>query len=89
MKKVKRYRLPDNVTMQQIGEESVLLNLLQGLYYRLDAVGTLMLAALLEGVSEEAVIERVTSQYDIDDQCVADDLQRIVEELRNQGLLDG
>lgn len=81
------YRLADNVTMQQIGEESVLLNLSRGLYYRLDPVGTIMLAGLLQGQEEAQVIESVIGEYDIDTDSVKRDLHRILDEMRSQGLL--
>ena len=83
------YRLAENVTMQGIGEETVLLDLGKGLYYRLDAMGTQILGYLLEGQDENSIVSTILAEYEADEAVVLQDMAKLVAELRDQGLLSG
>jgi hypothetical protein len=81
------YRLAENVTMQQIGEETVLLNLGLGLYYRLDETGTQILNALLQGNAQTEIVDKIVADYEVEEKTAREDVERITAELCQQGLL--
>jgi hypothetical protein len=56
-------RFPPDVLIQEIDGESVLLNLADGNYYGLDAVGTRMLQLLTEGNSLGAAMDQFLEEY--------------------------
>lgn len=80
--------IPEQVLFRDLGGESVLLHLGSGLYFGLDEVGTLIWTLLSEGRSLGEIQEHVLTRYDATAQQVEADLLRIVDELRDNGLLE-
>jgi hypothetical protein len=82
-----RVRVPDDVLISNLQEESVILNLDSERYYGLDDVGTRFLSVLNTADSIEAAYEVLRAQYDVDAQNLRQDLLELVEELVRQGIL--
>lgn len=82
-----RVKVPDDVLISNLQEESVILNLDSERYYGLDSVGTRMLSVLTTSNSIEAAYERLTAEYDVDREVLRKDLLELVENLIAQGLL--
>ena len=82
-----RVKVPDDVLISQLQEESVILNLDSERYYGLDDVGTRMLTVLSTSSSIEAAYELLREEYDVDDEVLRRDLLSLVEQLLNQGLV--
>ena len=82
-----RVKVPDDVLISTLQEESVILNLDSERYYGLDSVGTRMLSVLTTSNSIEAAYERLTAEYDVDREVLRKDLLELVENLIAQGLL--
>jgi hypothetical protein len=82
-----RVRVPDDVLISSLQEESVILNLDCERYYGLDNVGTRFLSVLNESESIEAAYEVLRAEYDVDAQNLRQDLLELIENLLNQGIL--
>ena len=82
-----RVRVPDDVLISNLQEESVILNLNSERYFGLDNVGTRMLSALSTSNSIEAAYEQLLAEYDVDAQVLRQDMTLMIENLLQQGLL--
>jgi hypothetical protein len=82
-----RVRLPDDVLISNLQQESVILNLDSERYYGLDDVGTRFLSTLTASESIEAAYGKLIREYDIDARVLRQDLLELVENLVKQGIL--
>lgn len=82
-------QIGDSILYQTLKDEVVLLNISNQQYYGLDDVGARMWELLLELPDLTAVTHRLTSDYEVDAIVVRADLERLVEQLLNAGLLKG
>lgn len=82
-----RVRVPDDVLISNLQEESVILNLDSERYYGLDDVGTRFLSVLNTADSIEAAYEKLRGEYDVDAKNLRHDLLELVEDLVGQGIL--
>jgi hypothetical protein len=83
-----RVVVPPHVLLQQVGEESVLLNLEKECYFGLDPVGTRMWEALTKADTVEAACQQLLSVYDVDEQRLRQDLEKLLEQLVENGLVE-
>ena len=81
-----RVRVPDDVLLSNLQEESVILNLDSERYYGLDDVGTRFLSVLNTSDSIEAAYEKLIQEYDVDEEVLRKDLLTLVENLLAQGI---
>jgi len=82
-----RVRVPDDVLISNLQEESVILNLDSERYYGLDDVGTRFLSVLNTSDSIEAAYEVLRDEYDVDAHNLRQDLIELVDGLVKQGIL--
>lgn len=82
-----RVRVPDDVLISNLQEESVILNLDSERYFGLDNVGTRFLWVLNTSDSIEAAYEALRDEYDVDAQSLRKDLLDLAEDLVKQGIL--
>jgi len=82
-----RVKIPDDVLISKLQEESVILNLDSERYYGLDDVGTRFLSVLTTSESIEAAYETLAKEYDVDGQVLRQDLAELCERLIEQGLV--
>jgi Coenzyme PQQ synthesis protein D (PqqD) len=82
-----RVRVPDDVLISQLQEESVILNLDSERYFGLDDVGTRMLSVLSTSDSIEAAYESLLAEYDVDGHVLRQDLLALVENLAQKGIV--
>jgi hypothetical protein len=80
-------RVNENVLIQDLGGESVLLNLDSEQYFGLDDIGTDMLSMLKESLSIQATYDRLLQKYDVEPQQLQQDLLELVEQLVEHGLV--
>ena len=83
-----RIRVPKDVLISRLQEESVLLNLDNESYYGLDDVGTRMLSVLNSSDSVQSAWLQLAEEYDVDREVLRDDLVSLVERLLEQGLVE-
>lgn len=82
-----RVSVPDEVLISNLQDESVILNLNSERYFGLDNVGTRMLSVLSASNSIETAYERLLGEYDVDPQALRQDLNSLIENLLQQGLV--
>ena len=82
-----RVRVPDDVLISNLQDESVFLNLDSEQYFGLDNVGTRMFSVLTTSDSIEAAYESLAEEYDVDREVLREDLIVLVEQLLKQGLV--
>ena len=82
-----RVKVPDDVLISNLQEESVILNLDSERYYGLDSVGTRILSVLTTSDSIEAAYETLVQEYEVDREELKKDLLELVENLIAQGIL--
>jgi hypothetical protein len=80
-------RVPQNVLVRKLEDESVLLNLDTERYFGLDDVGTRMFDAVCESDSVEDAHRTLMDEYDVDPETLRRDLEALVERLLKSGLL--
>ena len=80
-------KIPDDVLISNLQDESVILNLDSERYYGLDSVGTRILSVLTTSDSIEAAYNTLIQEYDVDDQVLRVDLLVLVEDLVDKGLV--
>jgi hypothetical protein len=83
-----RLKVPDDVLISGLQDESVLLNLDSERYFGLDEVGTRMLNVLSTADSIEAAYETLKEEYEVDDEVLRKDLMALVDQLLEQGLVE-
>jgi hypothetical protein len=83
-----RIRVPQDVLISRLQEESVLLNLDNERYYGLDDVGTRMLFVLTSADSVQSAWLQLVDEYDVDSEVLRQDLVSLVERLLEQGLVE-
>lgn len=79
--------VPDAVLHQQLGEETVLLNLTTERYYGLDEVGTRVWQLLREHRTLDPVVAALLDEYDVDETALRTDIVRLLDELADLGLI--
>jgi hypothetical protein len=83
-----RVRIPEEVLISRLQEESVILNLDSERYFGLDDVGTRILSVLTAADSIEAAYESLRDEYDVDGQVLRQDLVALIENLLQQGIIE-
>ena len=83
-----RIRVPKDVLISRLQEESVLLNLDNESYYGLDDVGTRMLSVLNSSDSVHSAWLQLVDEYDVDREVLRQDLVSLIERLVEQGLVE-
>ena len=82
-----RVRLPDDVLISRLQEESVILNLDSERYFGLDDVGTRILSVLTNSDSIEAAYQSLLAEYDVDRVVLREDLLALIESLLQKGIV--
>ena len=72
---------------QRLGDESVLLDLERGVYYELNAAGTRVWELLQQPRCTADLKAALASEYDVEPERCAGDVEQLVAELLGRGLL--
>ena len=83
-----RVRIPDDVLISRLQEESVILNLDSERYYGLDDVGTRFLSVLTTSSSIDAAYHLLAEEYDVDREVLREDLEALIQNLLQQGIIE-
>ena len=83
-----RVRIPDDVLISRLQEESVILNLDSERYFGLDDVGTRFLSVLTNSESIEAAYQALSEEYDVDRAVLREDLVALIQNLLQQGIIE-
>lgn len=83
-----RYKIPERVVHQRLGDEMVLLNLETGYYFGLNPTGARLWELISEGQGLEDAGPVLMAEYDVDERVLNVDLENLVGELLARGLID-
>lgn len=83
-----RVSKPAQVITRPLDGELVLLNLDTETYFGLDEVGTRMWEVVSSSPSVEAALEQLVTEYDTDEATLRHDLQALLSQLVESGLVD-
>jgi hypothetical protein len=79
--------VPSQVMSRQVGDETVILDLSRGMYFSLDPVGAKIWQLLTEGHGPDAIVSDLLGQYEVAEDQLREDVNRLVDELVSRGLL--
>lgn len=88
MKLSDKVAVPDHVMARQVGEDCVMLDLANGTYFGLDAIGARVWQLLGDGRSLREVCEALVAEYDVTFEQAEADVTSLVAELAANGLVD-
>ena len=77
----------DNVVQQETDGETVLLDLRSSTYFVVNETGTCLLPLLLSGADRKELLDMLLETFDIGVEQAEADLDRFVEDLRQQELI--
>ena len=80
-------RLREGVITKLVGDELVLLDYERGIYYGLNDVGARLISLIGEGASLAGAVDRLLEEVDVSRQTLEADLELLLGELREQGLV--
>ena len=81
------YRVTDDAMFTDVDREYVLLHISRGEYFSLNEMGRTMFDQLRSGFSRSEIIELIISEYNVDQENVSKDLERLIEDLLEADLL--
>ena len=79
--------ISDKAITQEVGGETVILDLGSEQYFPLDAVGTRVWQLLKSGASEDVVIETLLGEYEVDAVTLGQDVSHLIAALAEAGLI--
>jgi hypothetical protein len=80
-------RLVDDVSTADTDGGLVLLNQSTGRYFQLNATGSLIVKALVDGADPAELVDRLSTARGPSAEQVAADIDRLLEQLRDKGLV--
>ena len=82
-----RVTIPSDVLFSEVDDEVVLLHMQDGLYFALDDIGTRIWNLLSECEDVAQTVERMLSEYDVDQETLKQDMANLIADLADVGLL--
>jgi hypothetical protein len=82
-----RAQIQPQVIARQVGDETVMLDLANGMYFSLDAIGARIWQLLGEGRTLAEICAAITVEYEVARDVIERDVLNLVEELAAHGLL--
>jgi len=80
-------RIPDQVIWCALDDEIVLLNLNTGVYFSLNSTGRRFWELLSEGVAMDAMLPRLSDEYEVEAAVLRIDIDSLVRQLAAEGLI--
>jgi Coenzyme PQQ synthesis protein D (PqqD) len=83
-----RFRIPTQVHARRFEDELVVLDLREGKYFALDAVGSVIWDELTTGKTPEETAATLVATFDVSESTANADVHRLADELLAVGLLE-
>jgi len=83
-----KYKLSEHVSLTEVDDEAVILDLNSGAYYGLNHIGSQLLSELKQGLDADSAIKSISEQYQIPNATVEKDIQELLSELLKQALIE-
>ena len=78
----------DRVTWRKLQDELVLMHLDTGGYYSLNETGRIIWQGLIDDRPYAAIVADLVEEYEVDEDTVQQDFERLINELSEQGLVE-
>lgn len=88
MKLTDEFRLSPDVVTREIGTETMLLNLANGMYYGLDPVGARFLSLVGQGKLPLQARDTLLELYEVERAVLDRDLESLLESLSSNGIIE-
>jgi len=85
---VQTVKISSEVLTQEVGGETVILDLKSEGYFGLDEIGTRMWQLIQEQKNLQSVTETMLNEYDVDPDQLKTDIKNLLNELVKSGLVD-
>ncbi|MBE9549388.1 MAG: PqqD family protein [Proteobacteria bacterium] len=82
-----KLKISNDVLSQEVGGETVLLDLQSENYFGLDEVGTRFWQLLQEGNDQSQIVGQLQDEYDVEEQQLKQDLDDLIKKLAEAGLI--
>ena len=82
-----RYNVSDEVLTAHLEGEAVLLHMDTKNYFRLNATAAVLWKGMERGMDRDALLDELLAQFDVDRPTAAAELDRLVADLSERGLL--
>jgi hypothetical protein len=82
------YKVSPNHLYSEVADEAVILHLDSGVYYGLNSVGVDIWQWLQQPHAEEKLLDLILEEYDVTPEQAEQDLQSILKEMLEVGLLE-
>jgi len=83
-----KYKLTEHISLTEVDDEAVLLDLNAGTYYGLNHIGARFLAAIQTNKSYESIIADIAHEYNMSSETVSEDLKALLKQLLEQHLIE-
>ena len=77
----------EKIYWRNIGDEAVILNIDSGIYYTLDKVGKIAWDMITNSKSDDEIIKKIVSAYDVDEKTATRDLKDFLKMLKKEKLI--
>ena len=81
------WQISPDALFQEIGGEAVILDLSSSTYFGLDPVGVRVWQLLQEGHDEQSICQTMVTEYDVDPERLAKDVNAFLVQIQAAGLL--
>ena len=83
----KNFKIIDDIVISEINNESVLLNLKNGIYFQVNELGSYIIYQLNQYSSLESLNNKIIKDFDVSPNKSKKDLLAFIRELENKNLL--
>ncbi len=77
----------DDFITSTVDDELVMMSLEKGIYYGLDAIGSLIWEHIAEPISISALCQKLTDQYEVDSAQCQEDVLAFLNEMLNENMI--
>lgn len=81
------YQLLEHISLTEVDDEVVLLDLNSGAYYGLNHVGAMLLQKLRAGDTLNVAVQKISAHYQTDERKVKQDVDELLQQLLEQKLI--
>ena len=77
-----------DVVSCDLGGETAMLDMKEGVYYGLNEMGTIIWEYIQEPITLQEIVDKILAEYDVDEETCYRDLVELVEGMSKNGLVE-
>lgn len=83
-----KFNLDSETLLQRVGNEAVLLDLKQGIYFQLNETGRCIVDGLVEGRSPSQIVDLLCEEYAVDAETAMGHIHTLIREMEHHELIE-